>query len=287
MERGVYTFDGDGESYGTFFRTERILYQSRSRFQEILVFDTREMGRVLMLDNIFNVSDTMEAFYHEPMAHIPLAMREGDQEVLIIGGGDFGLARQVLKHPFVTGITICELDPEIMEVCRKFFPEWAACESDERLTVRVGDGFDYLDACPSESLDTLLIDSTDPYLRESPLISEAFYQKAERALKPGGVLMQIIADFLFYKKIWFEVIPRVASHFPVLKPISIPIPFYATGSWGFLLAGKEQTRLDPERVSEAFLGAIPELKTLTPDLVRGWFSLPPYLREEFGPMLGL
>ncbi|MFW5854498.1 MAG: hypothetical protein ACOC3W_11005 [Thermodesulfobacteriota bacterium] len=287
MERGVYITDRDGESYGNFFRSERILYQGRSRYQDILVFDTKEAGRVMMLDNIFNVSESMEAFYHEPMAHIPLAMGEGDQEVLIIGGGDFALARQVLKHSFVTGLTLCELDPEILTICRRWFPEWAACESDQRLRVRVGDGFDYLDACPEASIDALLIDSTDPYLFESPLISEAFYAKSARALKPGGVMMQIIADFLFYKKTWFEVIPLVAPYFSVLKPLAIPIPFYATGSWGFLLAGKGRTDLDPERVSADYLKSIPGLKTLTPEGVKGWFCLPPYLREEFGDLPGL
>lgn len=285
MERGVFIFDRDGESYGNFFRAERILFQGESRFQEILVFDTKDLGRVLMLDNVFNLSRCMEAFYHEPMAHIPLAMLDGDREVLIIGGGDFGAARQVLKHPSVQRLTICELDPDVIEVCRRYFPELAACEADRRLTVRVGDGFDYLDECPPESLDAVIIDSTDPYLCESPLVSEAFYQKAGRALRKGGVLMQIIADFFFYKNTWREVIPLVRPCFSVLTPISIPIPFYATGSWGFLLAGKERADIDPGRVSPAFLAGIEGLETLTPELVRGWFSLPPYLREEFEALL--
>lgn len=282
---GTFVTDWDGNSYASLFVVEEVLYSKRSDYQKIMVFETKDLGRVLMLDGIFNVSPVMEAFYHEPMAHIPMAMVDGLKEVLIIGGGDFGVASHVVKHDSLGRLTLCELDPEILTVARAYFPQWAACELDSRVTVKVGDGFKHLAQCRPESLDVIIIDSTDPYLHGSVLISDEFFKRAADALKPGGVMMQIVADFIFYPKVWLEMIPKVKRHFSAVAPLAVPIPFYATGSWGLMLAGKERRTLDPKRVSGAFLSGIKDLKTLTPELVEGWFSLPPFVREAFASVL--
>ena len=282
---GIYIFDKNDDSYANVFKAEQILYNARSEFQKIMVFETKEMGNVLMLDDIFNVSHSMEAYYHEPMTHIPLAMIPGDKNVLIIGGGDFGIAKHVLKHKSLKSLTLCELDPEILKVCRTYFPEWAECENDPRFNVMVGDGFEYINNCEPDTFDAVIIDSTDPYLHDSPLITEEFYRRAFNAIRSGGVLMQIIADFIFFKDTWFDMIPKTKKYFTPLAPISLPIPFYATGAWGLLLAGKNRDELDPEHVSAEYLDGIGGVQTMTPELVKGWFSLPPVLEKEFRTLL--
>lgn len=285
MEGGMFVMDRDGNSYASLFMVEKVLYSARSEYQKIMVFETKDLGRVLMLDDIFNVSPVMEAFYHEPMAHIPMAMADGSKEVLIIGGGDFGVAYHVVKHDSLQRLTLCELDAEILKVSRRFFPQWAACEQDPRVTVAVGDGFAHLSQCRPESLDVIIVDSTDPYLHDSILISDEFFNRAALALKPGGVMMQIVADFIFYRDVWLKVIPRVKRYFSDVAPMAVPIPFYATGAWGLMLAGKETDGLDPERVSADYLSEIQDLRTLTPELVAGWFSLPPFIRKSFATVL--
>ncbi|GBC63408.1 polyamine aminopropyltransferase [Desulfonema ishimotonii] len=285
MECGVYISDKSGNSFANLFRAERILYDGRSAYQKIMVFDTQDLGRVLMLDDFFNVSTIMEAFYHEPMAHIPLAMAENRENVLIVGGGDFGVAKHVLKHSDVRQLTLCELDPRILEISREFFSDWAACEKDPRLSVRVGDGAKYIEECPPESLDAVIIDTTDPFFNASVLVTDAFYTRVLKALRPGGVMIQIIADFIFYRSAWFDVLPVARRNFPTFRPVFVPIPLYVTGCWGLLLAGRRKGQLDISAVSQAYLDRIGGVETMTPDLVRGWMSLPPFLEKEFAPWL--
>lgn len=286
MRNGAYITEKCGESFSTMFRVEKILHDARSVHQRITVADIRGLGRALFLDENFNVGPFMEAHYHEPMAHIPIAMLDGDRlEALIIGGGDFGVASHLLKHPSLKRLDLCELDPEVLAVCRKYFPQWAEAEKDPRARVHVGDGFDYLRQCPPDGLDVIIVDSTDPFLHGGVLISDEFYARASRSLKSGGVLMQIVADHILFREVWNDVIPAARPHFPALAPIFLPIPFYATGAWGLMLAAREPARLDPFRVSAEYLKSIPNLKTLTPELVRGWFSLPPVVERELGPLL--
>ncbi len=285
MGNSTFILDRSGTSFGMLFQPDRILYDITSEYQKITVFESREFGRTLMLDDVFNLSTVMEAFYHEPMAHIPLAMSGGKENILIVGGGDFGVATHMLKHPDIERLTVCELDHMVIETCREYFPELAACERDSRLNIKVADGFDHIRTCPPQSLDAIIVDSTDPFLTASILVSEEFYKMAFAALKPGGVLMQILADFIFYQNVWFEVVPRVRKYFPKLAPLFVPIPFYATGVWGLMIAGREDAEIRPDRVSQDYLDGISKVKTLTPDLVKGWFSLPPFLKDVFGPLL--
>ena len=282
---GLYAMETNGRSFGTFMRVSRILFDERSKYQRITVYDTPDMGRVLMLDNVFNVSDVMEAFYHEPMAHIPLAMVEGRLEVLIIGGGDFGVAMHVLKHKEVGRVVMCELDEMVVDVARRFFPEWAKVEEDPRFELVIGDGSRYLEGVEQGSFDVIIVDSTDPYMFAPMLVSREFYAKVAKALKKEGVLMQIVADAFFYKEAWAPVIRNVKAHLSNITPIFLPVPFYATGNWGLMLARNGSQPFDPSRVSSEYLGKIKDVQTLTPQLVQGWFSRPGYIERLFEGLL--
>ncbi|MEE4354877.1 MAG: hypothetical protein V2I97_00305 [Desulfococcaceae bacterium] len=285
MNNGLYALDRSGQSFANYFQIEQVLYDSRSKYQKITVFDTADCGRILMLDNFFNVSTPMEAFYHEPMSHVPLGLAGRRRNVLIIGGGDFGVARHVVKHRDVEALTLCELDGQVLDVCREFFPDWAVCEKDPRMQVRVGDGAAYLKDCPPHSLDALIIDSTDPFFNASVLVTEDFYDAAYRALQPEGVLIQIVADYYFYKKIWPDVLSVIKGHFPACRPLFFYVPFYVLGSWGLLLAGKKREQLRPEKITREYLDSIGGVETLTPEIVAGAFSLPPYIRNELKDFL--
>jgi spermidine synthase len=277
MIDGHFIVDATGKSYGNFFIVKDMLYDKKSDYQQITVFDTEEVGRILMLDYAFNVSTLMEAFYHEPMAHVPLAMCDGNIKVCIIGGGDFGVAMHVLKHGTVSECLMCELDPAVIEVSRTYFSQWSACEKDSRFSLFIDDGSQFIETV--DNLDVIIIDSTDPSIHAKELISESFYKKCYRALKKDGVVMQIIADTIFYKDVWAGVIPTVSSLFPSWAPVLVPVPFYVTGCWGLLFLSKSHNKPDLSKIDSAYLSRIPGLKTMTPDIVRGWFSLPPYMND--------
>jgi spermidine synthase len=282
-QRGIYLIDSSAEAYGSFFKAERILFHKKSSFQDIIVFDTIDAGRILMLDDVFNVSTKMEAFYGEPVAHLPIGLIRNlkNKSILIIGGGDFGVANHALKHKDVGRVVMCELDPMVVDVARLYFPDWAACEKDKRLTVLIEDGFEYLVKGDIEQYDAVIIDSTDPFSNADKLISEDFYKRVFSSLKLGGVLMQIIADTVFYKDTWKYVLPNIRKVTNNIRPAFVPIPYHVSGSWGFLIAGKNPQALDTSLIDQDYLDTIPNLSTMTPDIVKGWFSIPPFARELF------
>lgn len=286
MPSEAYFLEHVGQTYGYFFHTKDILYSAKSKYQQIMVFDTPDLGRILMLDHYINFTTTMEAFYHEPMAHIPLGMVEKPKNVLIIGGGDFGVAGQVLKHKSVETLSLCEIDEEIPKVCRKFFPHMVEpVEKDKRFKLCLQDGVLFLKNAPAESLDVIIVDSTDPFDTSAafPLISEEFYQLVHRVLRKNGVLMQLMADYIFFKETWHEVLPRVKKHFRVFRPISVTIPLYVTGTWGFLLAGKDRESLKPTLITQDFLDQLGNIQTMTPELAQGWCSVPKYVENAIYP----
>lgn len=286
MDNMLTIMEPSGDHYGSFFVVERVLYDEQSEFQRVFVFESKSLGRVLMLDNIFNVSTKMEAYYHEPMAHLPVAMLEKAEHILLIGGGDFGIAKHLLKHKHVQKVTMCELDPKVMEACRKHFPEWADVEQDPRFDLQVGDGCAYIQQCANESLDAVIVDSTDPIIHAPMLISEDFYKDVYRVLKPGGNVTQIIADHMLYPEAWETVYPRVTKVFDDTRPFFLPIPFYATGAWGLMMAVKGSEKLDISRCSDEFLGKIDNLQTMSSTGVQGWFALPPQLKDFFSKIIG-
>jgi len=287
MIDSLYLFEHDAKGiYTVVHRADKVLYDARSQFQKIVVLENNLVGRAIILDGVFNVSTVMEAHYHEPMAHIPLAMVGATDDdllkVLVIGGGDFGVAKHVLKHPEVESVLLCELDPRITDVARKFFPEWSdACDGNKRFDLTHKDGLKYLEDLDSRiKYDAIIIDTTDPSVKAPALLEKKFYQYVYNSLRPGGVMMQIIGDLLFYKDAWRTCLPNAKDVFDCTAPVFVPIPFYLTGCWGLLLAGRGREILPPTMVSQDYLDGIRGVQTITPELVAGWFSLPPWVRKR-------
>lgn len=276
--------EADGQ-FITMHRANKVLYDAQSKFQKIVVFENDVVGRALALDGVFNVSTRMEAHYHEPMAHIPMAMvitSDSDKvDVLVIGGGDFGVAQHVLKHHQVESVTLCELDPKITEVSRKFFTQWADnCDADKRFQVIHEDGSEFLQKGRQGIYDAIIIDTTDPHVHAPALIKAPFYKKVREKLKPNGVMLQIIGDLIFYRDGWTAALPEARKVFECTAPIFVPIPFYLTGCWGLLLAGRDRELLPPTLVSDDFLKGIRGVRTMTSELVAGWFSQPQWIEAR-------
>ncbi len=277
----IELFETMGGELAFVHRLEKVHFHRKSRYQEILVGENKLHGKMLILDNVFNVSTLMEAYYHEPMAHIPVALtnREG-LNALIIGGGDFGVAYHLLKHKSLKRVVMCELDDLVVDVCRKHFPWAEKCEKDPRFKLVIGDGFKYLDTIEEGSLDVIIIDSTDPFDKAGILISEEFYQKLKRVVKKDGVIIQLISDFHIYGECFSYVIPRVKKHFEGVKVIAVPVAFYITGYTGMLLFSREEGMLNPSRIPEGFVSSIPDVKTLTDSNIRAFMELPPLLQNH-------
>lgn len=275
----IELFETMGSELAFVHRIEKVHFHQKSNYQDILVGENKLHGKMLILDNVFNVSELMEAYYHEPMAHIPVALTNKENiNALIIGGGDFGVAYHMLKHKNIKKLTMCEIDRMVTDVCLKHFPWGHKCLNDPRFNLIIENGFKYLDSLEPESIDIISIDSTDPFDKAGILISEEFYSKLKRVLKQNGIVIQLISDFHIYGECYSYVLPRIQKHFRGVKVIAVPVAFYITGYTGMVLFSKEIESLTPQNIPEGFVSRIEGVKTLTEENIKAFMVLPPVLK---------
>nr|XP_009396568.1 PREDICTED: spermine synthase-like isoform X3 [Musa acuminata subsp. malaccensis] len=175
-----------GEAHS--LKVEKILYQGKSEFQEILVFQSSMYGKVLVLDGIVQLTERDECAYQEMIAHLPLCSIPSPKTVLVIGGGDGGVLREIARHSSVEHIDICEIDKMVIDVCKQFFPDLSVGFDDPRVRLHVADGIKFLRDAPEAMYDVIIVDSSDPIGPARELVEKPFFEMIARALKPGGVL---------------------------------------------------------------------------------------------------
>jgi spermidine synthase len=167
----------------------RVRHESRSAHQHLVVFDHRHLGRVLMLDGAVQLSSRDEFIYHEMMSHVPILAHGRARDVLVIGGGDCGIAEEALKHRSVRRLTLVDIDAAVLTIAKKQFPELARpALADSRFDLVIADGRDFV-ATSRRRFDVVIVDSTDPQGPGVALFGREFYAAVRRCLKPGGVLV--------------------------------------------------------------------------------------------------
>jgi len=213
-----------------------LLYKGRTALQDVMVFQNPTFGRVLVLDDVVQLTELDCHIYHEMMAHVPLMVHSGPKDVLIIGGGDGGVLREALKHPIETA-TLVEIDREVIEISRAYFPNVCGpAFDDSRATLIIEDGADYLDQVVHK-FDVIIIDSTDPIGPAKRLFGEGFYRKCRTALRPGGVIC-IQSGVPFYSPLQLKRKLRKLRHlFGKAAPFMAPVPTYANGMLALILSG--------------------------------------------------
>ena len=170
-------------------KADRVLFDTETEHQHLVIFENSDFGRVMMLDGVVQLSTKDEFVYHEMMSHVPLFAHGEAKTVLIIGGGDGGVLREVLRHPEVTSATLCEIDQSVIDLCREHFPDVSAGAFDDKRTrVVIADGTKLVRET-DERFDVIMVDSTDPIGPGAVLFTKDFYADCRRALKPGGILV--------------------------------------------------------------------------------------------------
>lgn len=260
------------------FRTDNVLFRGKSEFQTVDVIETRAYGRMLVLDGFVMCTDTDEFVYHEMIAHIPACIHKDPKRVVVIGGGDGGTVRELLKHPGIEEIVLCEIDGMVIDACRKFFPRIASGLDDPRVKVRVADGLAYVKGLENE-VDILIVDSTDPIGPGEGLFTGEFYKNVARALRPGGV-MAAQSESPWYKKEFLERIHRnISSGFKHKRSYIGSIPTYPRGLWSWTMAANHD--FDPAAFDQKrFASLESSLQYLTKERMTGAFDLPPFFRRK-------
>ena len=258
-------------------RAERTVARVLSPFQTIEVFDSVAFGRVLALDSVLMTSERDEFFYHEMIVHPALTSIAEPANVLIIGGGDGGTAREVLRHPAVRQVTMVEIDAAVVDVCKTHLPAIGSAWDDPRLDVQIGDGIAFAREAADASYDAVILDGADPIGPSEPLFNETFYLDIQRILRPGGVFSLQSESPIMTSEIWVSTQLRLRKVFSHVCPCFAPVPLYSTGVWSWTVASDT---VDPRAPRQDRLGEYLEgCKYYTGEVHRAAFLVPRYAQQ--------
>jgi spermidine synthase len=267
----------------TSFAAERVLYETRTEHQHLVLFENQHFGKVLMLDGATQVTTRDEFIYHEMMTHVPILSHGNVREVLVIGGGDCGIAEEVLKHKSVRRVTQVEIDASVVEFSKEHFPEFTGpVFADSRFESVIADGMKYV-AETDRRFDVIIVDSTDPQGPGAVLFTKKFYAACKRSLAPGGVMVtqngvpflqpdELISSVGYFKSLYTDAACYVAS-----------IPTYVGGQMAMGWAAKDKKlRQHSARTIAARYKKGGGFKTRywTPDVHVAAFALPRFIAEH-------
>ena len=220
---------------------ESVLFERQSEYQQVLVFQSRTWGKVLVLDGVIQLTERDEMAYQEMIAHLPLFSHSNPEHLLIIGGGDGGVIREAVKHSSLKSITICEIDRVVIDAGKKFFPSVAAAWDDPRVTLYEGDGAVFMKK--EENIgkyDVIITDSSDPIGPAQSLFETPFYQAMHAALRPGGKVCTQAESMWINLPLIQQLVTDALSIYANAEYATTQIPTYPAGQIGFLLCSKEK-----------------------------------------------
>lgn len=260
------------------YRVTKTLQSLQSPFQKIDIFETQAFGRMFTLDGVTMVTQKDEHSYHEMIAHVPMMSHPNPVSVLVIGGGDGGTVREVLKHPSVKEVVLCEIDKAVVDISYEYFPECANALKDPRVIHYYDDGAKYARENQGR-FDVILVDSSDPVGPAEVLFKEPFYRDMAGALKKGGIIATQAESFWYHGDIiksLFAFIPKIFSQSGYYYTT---IPSYPSGVIGFTFLSNE---VDPYKV-EPDPARVPKgLKYYSTAMHKSAFVLPEFAKEFIG-----
>ena len=270
------------EHWRVALKADKVLHEVKTKHQDLVIFTNKTWGTVLMLDGVCQLSTSDEFIYHEMMAHVPLMAVARPKRVLVVGGGDGGVLREVLKHPSVTKATLCEIDRTVIDTALKFYPEIPGKVFDDpRADVVIADGLKFV-AETNERYDAIIVDSSEPIGPSAVLHTKQFFADCRRALKDGGTLVTQNGLPFHFPDHLRETTKYFASLFDVAAPFLCTQPCYFGGPFALNLASDDKMIL---AVTEKTLAqrqkrrGLGDLKYWTPGVHKGAFALPAYIAK--------
>jgi spermidine synthase len=265
------------------YAVERVLHETRTGHQHLVLFEHKLFGKMLMLDGATQVTTRDEFIYHEMMTHVPILAHGDAREVLIVGGGDCGIAEEVLKHKAVRRLTQVEIDASVVDFAKAYFPEFTGpVLSDPRFELVIDDGMNFV-AASDRRFDVIIVDSTDPQGPGAVLFTSDFYAACKRCLGTGGVMVtqngvpflqpdELVASVGHFARLFADAGCYVAA-----------VPTYVGGHMAMGWASDEATlrALTPEAIAQRYraAGQFPT-RYWTPDIHCAAFALPRFIAEH-------
>jgi spermidine synthase len=256
-----------------------VLHSIQSNFQKIEVVESLDFGRMLVLDGVINLTERDEFIYHEMLVHVPLFSHPDPLQILIVGGGDGGAAREVIKHEGISCVQQVEIDKEVIAVSKKYFPFLSSSLDHPKVDILLSDAIQYVKEI-KKRFDIILIDSTDPVIDQSKgLFAVPFYKDCLNTLTEQGILAAQIGDLFFDKELVKDVFNRLKDVFPIVRIFRAPVPSYTLVPYSFAFCSKAirpEMELGLSRFSKIF-----QTKYYNEQIHKAAFALPEHLREEF------
>jgi len=216
-------------------KIEEVMWEGRSDFQDILVFKSTTYGMVLALDGVIQLTERDEHAYQEMITHIPMHAHPDPKSVLIVGGGDGGVLREVCRHSGVEKIVMCEIDPTVCDIAKKFFSNSTATAfNDPRVTLVHADAAEFVKDKAAE-FDVVIVDSSDPVGPAETLFTAGFYGSLRHAMKPGAIMCNQGECIWLHLQLIGDVLGSCKEVFPSVDYAFTTIPTYPSGQIGFLM----------------------------------------------------
>jgi spermidine synthase len=259
-----------------------LLHSEQTPYQKIDIYQTEGFGRLMVIDGCTMLTDLDNFLYHEMMAHPVLFSHPDPRDVVIIGGGDCGTLREVLKHSGVITCTQIDIDERVTRLSEKYFPELCSANDDPRAILAFEDGIQWMRDRAPESVDIIIIDSTDPVGPAEGLFQKPFYESCLRTLRPGGLLVQQSESPLLHAASIIRPMYETLQEAGLKDPVTLhfPQPIYPSGWWSATMAGKDgkPALIRRDDAKHGLLGT----RYYSAEIHEAALVLPPFVKQILG-----
>lgn len=271
--------------YKMSYKYSEKLFSEQSEFQKVEIYKTEHLGNVLLNDDFMMCSERDEFVYHEMMAHVPLSVHPNPKNVLIIGGGDGGTAREVLKHPTVEKVVMVEIDEAVVNACKEFLPITAKDLNSPKLKLLIQDGVHFVKEVAksnTEKFDVVLIDSTDPIGPAAPLFGPEFYNDVYKCSSDNAIVVSQCESPFFYLETQRSMLSVLNKIFPKVQIYNYSNITYPGGLWSFSFASKG---LDPVVDFRSTVTEVMDLKYYNSQIHKASFCLPNFQKQSLKELM--
>lgn len=276
-----FTERADEMGMGLQLRIRGRLHEEQSEYQKIEIYETDSFGHLMVIDGFVMLTTRDNFVYHEMMTHPVLFTHEAPRQVVVIGGGDCGTLKEVLRHPGVEQATQVEIDERVTRLSEQYFPELCEANDDPRAALRFEDGIEWMRNAPANSLDVIIVDSTDPIGPAEGLFNRAFYAQCQRALADGGLLVQQSESPLLHLELIQSMRDAMREGgFEAVHTLQFPQPTYPSGWWSATMARKGAA-IDGFREDDAANRPF-ETRYYTPEVHAGAIAMPAFFQKATG-----
>jgi spermidine synthase len=281
-KRSIWFTDKDENVALSIRARGKLLYDKSSDYQRTRVFDSYGFGKVLTIDNMVMCTERDESHYHEMICHPAIFAHGNVKDVLVIGGGDGGTVRDVLKHESIESVTMVEIDANVVEASKEHLPTISSAFDHAKLDLKIEDGIRFVKNAKASSYDLILIDGSDPVGPAKGLFSEAFYRNCQKLLREDGILVTQGESPAFNREVFVELNRCLKSIFPVdqVHVMLFHIFTYPTGLWSFQMATKNSRNIlsvDAEKIDT--FAQKESLKYYNSAIHQSAFALPTYVQD--------